>query len=115
VRCEVITTVLIRISGMLHHVSRKKITDNSEEHSMSISGSSSPLFFNCLKLKKVALCSSETSVTIYQSTLGNIPEDLILHQNCHENLISLLSKKKIVKKSHSFEAVVGRSKSCMKN
>jgi len=86
--------VLINISGMLNHVDWKITADNSEENSTSISRSSSPLFFNCLTLKKVALCSSGTSITIYQSTSGNIPEDLILHKNCYENLISWSAGKK---------------------
>jgi hypothetical protein len=34
------------------------------------------------------LCSSETSVIIYQSTQRNIPEDLNLRQDCYENLKS---------------------------
>ena len=43
---------------------------------------------NCLALHMEAPCSSETSVTIYQFTFHNIPEDLNHNQDHCENLKS---------------------------
>ena len=43
---------------------------------------------DCQALKMEAVCSSETSVTTYQSTWSNIPEDLELCKYCCEHLKS---------------------------
>jgi hypothetical protein len=72
-------------SGMLHHVALVR-TDVSEELSAS--------FIRVTRigelgttLTKEALGSSETSV-FTRGMRRNIPEDIILHSHCHENLKS---------------------------
>jgi hypothetical protein len=57
-----------------------------KEASVYVMENSLPLLEDGKLLNKKTLRSSETPVTIYQSTQRNIPEELNLHQRSCENI-----------------------------